>query len=553
MAVMDSRAKELIQQGEHLFTKRAPLLSLWQEIGDNFYPQRADFTTTRNLGEDFASQLTTSYPVLAHRELTGMLSSMLRPVGEEWFHLGIARDDRLDNEGRAWLEWASGIMRRAMYDQSAQFIRATKESDGDFTAFGQAVISTRLNRNRDALLYRNYHLRDIVWCENDEGVVDTAHRKWKPTIRDLQRLNFPDGLAQTVIQNAEKDPYAQVNCRHVVLPADYYQTNSGPGKNGKWNTPFVSVFVDIDNGHIMEEQGVNHFEYTIPRGQTVSGSQYAYSPCTIAALPDARLIQAMSLVLLEAGEKAVNPPMVATNDIVRSDINIFAGGVTWVDRDYDERLGEALRPLLQDTSGIPLGIDLRADIKMQIVEAFYLNKISLPQFGKDMTAFEVSQRIQEYIRGALPLFEPMEVDYNGKMCSDTFTVLLDGGAFGSAYDMPQSLRGQDVQFKFESPLHEAAEKQKGQRFLETKAMLAEAVAMDPSSGVILDVKTAIRDVLKGIGTPAKWVLSEGDMEAAESKIAQKQQAAEMLQSMAAGGAVAEQAGKAAQALQGVQV
>jgi hypothetical protein len=50
--------------------------------------------------------------------------------------------------------------------------------------------------------------------------------------------------------------------------------------------------------------------YVIPRWQTVSGSQYAYSPATVAALPDARLIQAMTLTFFEAGEKATNPPMV---------------------------------------------------------------------------------------------------------------------------------------------------------------------------------------------------------------------------------------------------
>lgn len=552
---MDTRAKELIRQGDQLFSTRAPLLSLWQEIADNFYPQRADFTLMRNIGQDFGGNLTTSYPILAHRELSGMISSLLRPASEDWFHLTIAREDKLTNSGRSWLEWASSVMRRAMYDQTAQFIRATKESDHDFTAFGQAVISTRLNRNRNGLIYKNFHLRDVVWCEGDDGIVDTVHRKWKPTARDLIRLFGTKqgqygkmGVHAKVIEAAEKDPYCKINCRHVIIPSDYYDTGSAPDPRGKWRTPFVSVYVDLDNEHILEEVGLNYMEYTVPRWQTVSGSQYAYSPCTVAALPDARLIQAMTLVLLEAGEKATNPPIIATADVVRSDINIMAGGVTWVDRDYDERIGEAMRPMLQDTSGIPLGMELRADIKAQISEAFYLNKISLPPMGKDMTAFEVSQRIQEYIRNALPLFEPMENDYNGSVCDNTFQVLMDGGAFGAALDMPQELRGQDVRFKFESPLHEAADKQKGQRFLETKAMLAEAIAMDNGVGAMLDVKAAIRDVLEGIGTPAKWMLSEGDMAAKEAALQEQAETMQMLQMMQAGGEVAATAGKASRDL-----
>ena len=49
----------------------------------------------------------------------------------------------------------------------------------------------------------------------------------------------------------------------------------------------------------------------------------------MAALPDARLLQAMTYTLLEAGEKTTNPPMVVTKGAVRSDVSIFAGGLTW--------------------------------------------------------------------------------------------------------------------------------------------------------------------------------------------------------------------------------
>lgn len=547
----DSRAKELIQQGDYLYGKRMPLLSLWQEIADNFYSERADFTISRYMGQDFAANLTTSYPVLARRELGDLISSMTRPAGQDWYEMSIYRDDKLDDEGRAWLEWAGRLMRRAMYDKSAQFIRASKESDQDFVTFGQAVTSTRLNRNRDGLLYRTWHLRDVAWCENDEGAVDTAHRKWKPTAITLDKL-FKGKVDQRVKDKLAKDPYTEINCRHIVIPSDIYDTGSGDGKNGRWTKPFISIYVDTDHDFILEELPVNYFEYSIPRWQTVSGSQYAYSPCTVAALPDARLIQAMSLVLLEAGEKAVNPPMIGQEGIVRSDVNLFAGAVTWLNPDYDERFGEGLRPVPADYSGLPIGMEMRTDIKESIMHAFYLNKINLPPpQGDKMTATEVQMRMQEYVRGALPLFEPMETEKNSSVCGNTFQALLDGGGFGSVYDMPKSLRGQDVQFVFESPLYEAADRQKGHTFMEAKAMLSEAVALDPTCAAMVDAKTALRDVLDGIGVPAKWMKSDAQMKDAAEAIAEQQKTQQLLATMAAGGAAAEQTGKAVQAFQGV--
>lgn len=553
-AIVDSRAKELIGQGDHLFGKKTTILTMWQEFADHFYPERADFTVSRTAGQDFAGHLLTSYPILCRRELGGSFSGMLRPTEKDWFKQSVLRDDKLDNQGRAWLEAKTRVQKRAMYDPATQFIRATKEADNDFATFGQAVITTELNNNRDALLYRCRHLRDVAWCENAEGKIDVIHDKHKITARDLGRMfgKKPGAsLHRKVIEAQTKNPYQEFNIRRVVMPSEDYDTGTGP--NGKrYREPYVSIYVDIDNGHIIEETGSWTKIYTIPRWQTVSGSQYAYSPCTVAGLPDARLIQDMTRVLLEAGEKAVNPPMVAKQDVIRSDISIFAGGVTWTDSDYDERLGESLRPMSNDYSGIPLGIELREDVKKTLAEAFYLNKLNLPPPSSDMTAYEVGQRIQEYIRQALPLFEPMEMDYNGSLCSDTFETLMRAGAFGSVFDMPQSLRGQDVQFAFESPLSEAVDRQKGHTFQETKAMLAEAAALDSGVTNILDIRTTIRDVLNGIGTPAKWMRSEEQVLAIDKRNQEDQDRAQLMATMMAGAKTAEQVGKAGEALKSVQ-
>lgn len=535
---MDERAKELLKQSEYLFGKKKSFDSLCQEIADNFYPERADFTVQRHLGEEFASNLMTSYPVLARRDLGNAFASMLRR--DKWFEISVAREERVDNAGRKWLEWSTDVQRRAMYDRSAMFRRATKEGDHDFAAFGQCILQVSLNRNADGLLYRSWHLRDCAWTEGYDGRPNCIFRKWKPTVKQLHGYRNFD-LHSKVKERMEKDPLCEVNCLHIIIEAEYYGTGT------QWRTPYVSLYVDTDNQHIMEEVGVYTRQYVIPRWQTVSGSQYAYSPATVVALPDARLIQSMTLALLEAGEKAANPPMLATQEAIRSDVQLFAGGITWVDAEYDERLGEVLRPLSQDKSGLPLGLEMQQDVRTMIAEAFYLNKLTLPAAG-EMTAYEVSQRIQEYIRQALPIFEPLEEEYNGALCEETFELLMRGGAFGNMRDLPQSLRSQDIQFKFKSPLAEATEKEKGQRFLESAQMLATAVQIDPGAAVNLDVQTAFRDVLTGIGVPAKWIRDERDVEQIQQQQAQAMQAQQAMQTMGQAGAVAEQVGKAGQAI-----
>jgi hypothetical protein len=129
---MKTRVQELIQIGDQLYTKRFPLLTLWQSFAENFYPIRADMTRTRYISEEFASYLMTGRPVLAHRELANALSSILRPRGIQWFQANTAVESiNQDRACREWLEWAGTMMRRVMYDHTSQFTRATKEADAE--------------------------------------------------------------------------------------------------------------------------------------------------------------------------------------------------------------------------------------------------------------------------------------------------------------------------------------------------------------------------------------------------------------------------------------
>lgn len=532
-----SYAKKLIEQSNQLFEKRSGLLSLWQTIADNFYPERADFTSARNLGEEFGVNLMTSYPVLARRDLGNAIGSMLRPSSKQWFHVRTRDYEGLGAEARAWLQTATTRMRRAMYDRRSQFARATKEGDHDFAAFGQSVIQVSLNKDASGLLYRCWHLRDVAWAEDANGQVTSVYRRWKPTAAQLMTA-FPGKVHQKVADCFEKDKFREIEVRHCIVPSEFYEGDK------VLRAPFVSVYFDVENEHVIEVVGLPSQEYVIPRWSTVSGSQYAYSPATVAALPDARLLQAMTCVLLEAGEKAVNPPMVSVQEALRSDMALYAGGVTWVDAAYDERMGEVLRPITQDKSGIPLGIEMSDRLHAMLAEAFFLNKLALPAPGQDMTAYEVGQRVQEYIRQAMPLFEPMESEYNGPLCDLTFEKMLRAGAFGSPFDMPEELREQEVEFRFESPLHDAVEREKGQRFLEAQSMLAQAVQLDPYAANIVDASVALRDVLEAIGVPAKWTRSEEETQRITYSQVQQQRSSELLAQMQQGAQVAKTLGEA---------
>ncbi len=541
----------LCARAESLRTKRNALMPFWQELAENFHPLRAQFTRQFYLSEQFADTLLTSYPLIVARELRNTFSAMLRPRDQDWFAMTVDREERLDKAGKAWLEWATKVQRRAMYDRRSQFVRATKEGDGDFAVFGNAALTRETDVATSTLLYRCWHLKDTVWAEGIDGTVGEIYRWWTPTGSEL-RKRFPNTYNKQIDRWVELEPHREVRCMHVVIPGEDYDRVPAQGaqKPTRFRTPWVSIYIDIENKTILEETASFSRIYTIPRWETVSGSQWAYSPAAVCGLPDGRLLQSMTLTLLEAGEMTVRPPLIAAQQAVKSDLAIYAGGVTWVDAEYDERLGEALRPLVTQNGGMPIGMEMLKDAREMLSEAFYLNKLTLPAPDRDMTAYETGQRIQEWIRSALPLFEPVEQEYNAAICEDTFEELMRRNAFGAWRDIPQSLRGQQIHFRFESPLHQATERKKGALLLQAAQLITQAATLDPNCAAELDTQSALRDALEGVGVPATWLRDPDEVAQIIQAKQQQQQAALMTQQVTNAAQAGESLGRAAQTLQG---
>lgn len=530
--------EHLVRLGGQILDRQG-LMGLYQTIAEHFYPERADFNTTRHLGGEFGNDLMSSYPVMVRRDLGDALSSILRPTNKEWFHQRVgaglnksALEADIDHEGLSWLERADGIMRRAMYHPDSGFARGTKEADHDFATFGQAVIQATLNPEANGLLYRCWHLRDVGWMENAAGKIDTVVRKWNPTIYSLSRVFKKGSLHKNIEEKLAKQPFTTTEVWHMVVPADLCQFNK------PYRTPYVSIYIDVANKHIIEERPSKRLQYIIPRWRTVQGSQYAVSPATIVALADARLLQAMVGVLLEASEKALNPPIVANKEIFGGNFAAYPGGITYADMP-DGDIRNHFQQLPVDKNGIPFGIDRERTVIAQLAEAFYINKLTLPQSGPQMTAYEVGQRVQEYIRQAMPLFEPMEYEYNAPLCDNTFGLLFDAGAFGSPLEMPKSLHGKLTQFTFESPLHDAKERVRGQQFMEIKGMMMEAAELDPSVRHTVDIKKAFRDVVRGTGAPATWSRSESEIQTLVDQEEQARMTQETMAQMQQGADIAK--------------
>lgn len=497
------RVEDLLAMSGKMFEKQAPFKSLCQTLALHFYSARADFTEVRNIGSEMMSGQIDSYPELMRRDLCDSYTAMLRD-GSEWAEIYV---DGADHSGDAWLEWASKTLMRHRLNKASGFTKATKQGDHDFGTFGQCVISVEPNKNYNGLLYRNWHLRDCAWVENEHGEVDHVHRKWKCEAYHLKRIFGEDAVGSKINELCRngKDAMTDVNVRHIVMPSDLY------GKPELYHFEYVSVFVDVDHQHVIQETGLHHQYYIVPRFQTIAGSPYAFSPATITALPNARALQAMTFTLMEAAERYARPPIVATTKAVRSDVNLDPDGVTWVDNEYDERFGQALRTLPQDRGGYPIGMDMRQSVVDVINACFYVDRLHLPETNHEMTAYEVQERMKQYRQRNLPLFAPMEAEYNGRLCEADFRLAFNMGLLGSREDVPPNLRGRKTEWRFKGPLSDIDEEKRVHQFNATSQLLAAAVEVDPMMSAEVDHRVAFRDAVKGTGAPANWLRTDSNV------------------------------------------
>lgn len=541
-----NEARKIVERGSDLFSGRNRLLSLWQETAEQFYPERADFQSVREMGDAITGHLSTSYPMVLRRDLSSMFSTMLRPRDTKWFEPGVEGHEEDDDDlGYAWLQNSGRIMRSVMADNRSGFIRATTECDNDYVTFGQGVLKIEMDWAERRILTRCRHLKDVVWREDKSGIVNEVHDRWKPTASELAQTFRRDNLHESVIKALSKEPGKTFECRHVVMPAWLYEEmDFGNTKFSAY--PFVSIYVDVDNNHIIETSPSWTLKYVIPRWQTVSGSQYSYSPCALAGLPDARLLQSMTLTLLVSSEKYADPPVLVVGEALGSDLNLYAGGATMIEARYDQRTGDAVRTLPMDKGGFPAGLQMLDRTREALHEIFYLNKLTLPDRSGDMTAFETAQRIQEYIRGALPLFEPVENNYSEPVCNMIFEESFRAGLLGPMSDVPSSLKGKNVKFSFRSPLHDMEDRQKAEKFVAAKGVMEQAAMVDPASASMLDVRSALRDALKGMDIPSKWILSDDDIMEKQVEIAKAQEMEASMDSIRQAADIADKAAGAAQ-------
>lgn len=512
---------DLVTFCEQVFKPHQEMFHMWDSIARNLMPQYATFFSPYY--QNYASGLATSTPITMFRDLSDSVGTVLRHG--DWFNNVVTGVEEGD-EGYDWLQKAKIVMKQNMSPISG-FNTSSKIHDKQYQLWGNSPKSITLNKNRDGLLYKTHRLQDVAWTVNYAGQVEAVVRKDIPTYHQASKLFKPEQLHTkfNAKVNSKSDKFDKCDLRHIVMPSEMYG-------DPEITEEYVAIWFDIENGHKIECIGMNYNQYIISLHFPIPGTPFAFSPIADTALIDARSLQLMTNTLMDAAERYVRPPIIATKSAVIGSLDLTGRAATWVDQDYDERMGDPLRTLDMGGAGAyPIGSDMHDRMVNQLGEDMYKNKLTLPE--PRATATEWLDAMEAYRLGVEPILQPVVDNDSAKTCDLTFEILMQNNMFGSPEDIPQSLQGKDVEFEFMSPLTETEDQKAITKYARSLELIANTMGIYPEVKDNFEPNTALRDTFKAQGNPAHWIVPE---DVVEKKLAEGQQKQELME----GAAMAEQ-------------
>jgi hypothetical protein len=535
----EERAREILRRRDAQRRIRSTWLNHWDSLATVMLPNQGGFLTQFVEGERRTDEIFDGTPMQAARTLANANAAMLRPP--EFFRIKADVDGGETDEGRDWLADTEERVRGALDYPRARYRQATGETDLSLVVFGTGCMFIGEGKRLNHLLFQSVPLREAMPAFDDEGNANSMFRERRMAVRQAASLFGEDNLGErgkTLLRN--KKPDDKLDYVHAVMPREEGRDTARLARN----LPFSSTWIEVDSIEVVSDSGFHEYPFVVPRWDTSSGEDYGRSPGMIA-LPDANTLQAMGDTFLEAGQRAANPPLMAPADGSFSEVNAYPGGVTY----YDIETATAIRgnPFfhLETGANLPLTREMQQDIRNSVFSAFYRNVLNLPVGGPEMTATEIMQRREEFIREIGPVFGRLESDYTSPMMDRVFRIMLRAGAF---LPIPRALLGKHVRLEYESPIRKMRKQIEAAAARVWVAEMQQLAQSRPDALDLIDVDEYGRFVAEAGSIPHKIVAGKERVTALRAQRAKQQQ--DMMQMQAAAG-MAEAAGRAAPALKAI--
>jgi len=499
---------------DKLETDRSTWEDHWQEILDYVMPRKADITFIRSRGEKRTEVLFDSTAITANNLLAASLQGTLTSPSLPWFSLKLRDDDA--NKIRDIQIWLEDTARRmyAVFNES-NFNTEVHEMYLDLCSIGtSAIFVEEANEGflKGGLHFNTLHISEYFIQENVKGTVDTLYRKYKMTARQAVQEFGEKNIGTKIKEALKAKPDTQFNFIHAVEPTEDYERAIGKAKT---KLPFHSCHVCFEDKMVVRTGGYNEFPYLVPRWAKATGEIFGRSP-SYNALPDIKTLNKAVEIGLKAWAKAIDPPLLVTDDGVIGRVRMTPAGITVV------RSDTAIKPL-QIGSNWQI-TDLKENqLRTAIRQAYYSDQLQL-QEGPQMTATEVQVRYELMQRLLGPTLGRFQTEFLNPLIERVFGIMLRSDALTPR---PSEMEGMNMDIEYVGPLARSQRMEEAIAVERLYQLAMQVVQVDPTVMDVINHEQAIRMRATLLGVPKTVLRGEDEVaEIREQRAAAQQQAQE---------------------------
>ena len=463
--------------------------------------------TTQRLFDNTAGQ--------AAQDLASAFQGTLTNPATVWSRLRFADEDLNNNDDAVtWLEEANRIMHNKFNESN--FDSEIAKGYQSFVVFGSMVLLLEENESL-GFRFTAIHLANVAWAENKDGLVDTICHKFRLTARQAVQKWGPK-VHPEITKCLEKNPEQEFTFLHCIKPRENFEEGLVEGKK----RPIASIYIDVEHRVEVHETGFYEMPVLVGRWSLTPGERYGRGPGHIA-IPEVRTLNKAKELSLRAYAKAIDPPMLANQRDVFGPLNLNPGTIS----------------LVKDRNGIgPIPSAARIDVmqikdedsKAAIRASFYIDKLLLPPRTEtgEMTAFEISQRIEQMQRVLGPVLSRLNFELLNPLVTRSFRVLLRTDQLPPLPDILVE-RGVNVDIIFVNQLARAQQIQDVNTIQQWVQGLAVIAQMKPEIIDNINEDEIAKHSAKILGVPEDVVKNDKEVEGLRQQRAQQAQQAQMLE------------------------
>jgi hypothetical protein len=423
---LDSEAIGLVLANqERVAQRRAVYEPVWREIDRWIDPFGAGGFDRGQASPMLAREIEDLYDVTAIDGLdryTAAVYGITVPRGKRWHGIAFADKDLMKSTNvQRWCAHATDRLFTARYAPDTGFETQAFEDIRQEGKYGTSPmwIGEKLGRG---LFYKTLHMSECFIQENYYGRVDTVHRLYCSTLRDVADEHGLENLSEKSQRDFEvpANRRKEIEILHVVRPNNKYE----PGYLGVKGKRVESIYIELGEKHMISRKGFHSNPIPVSRHITGPRDEYGRSPA-MKTLATVKGVNTMALTLLDAGNRAVDPPLLHPEDSDITKIVNRPGGATAGGVSED---GKQLIIPLQTGGELPIGLELiegeRAIIKRSFLEE-YFRLLSDP--SDRMTATQVLEQVQKEGVLIAPFASRRETEKLGPQVERELDIMMRAG------------------------------------------------------------------------------------------------------------------------------